>query len=145
MIHTISPAARLWRPLRPAAVPAEPAASYPSATVVDAEGSGFVLAPLSQSLPVGTAARRRSRGLPLHRPHPGLGPRAGHHRPGRRDADPATIAWTAVPTAVVYTGPTFGDFADPLTLSARLTAATTGQPLAGQTVSFTFGAQILTG
>jgi len=50
-----------------------------------------------------------------------------------------------VPTAVVYTGPTFGDFADPLTLSARLTAATTGQPLAGQTVSFTFGAQILTG
>jgi RHS repeat-associated protein len=60
-------------------------------------------------------------------------------------SNPATVVWTAVPTAVVYTGPSFGDYGDPLTLAAQLTAATTGQPLAGQTLSFTFGAQTLTG
>jgi RHS repeat-associated protein len=60
-------------------------------------------------------------------------------------SNPATAVWTAIPTAVTYTGPAFGDFNDPLALSARLTAATTGQPLAGLTLSFTFGTQTLAG
>jgi RHS repeat-associated protein len=60
-------------------------------------------------------------------------------------SNPATVVWTAVPTAVTYTGPTFGDYGDPLTLTARLTQATTGQPLPGQTLSFTLGSQALTG
>jgi RHS repeat-associated protein len=60
-------------------------------------------------------------------------------------SNPATVVWTAVPTAVIYTGPPFGDYGDPLTLSARLIQATTGQPLAGKALSFTFGTQTLTG
>ncbi|MBV8201830.1 MAG: Ig-like domain-containing protein, partial [Acidobacteria bacterium] len=59
-------------------------------------------------------------------------------------SNPATAVWTAIPTAALYTGPTFGDYGDPLTLAARLIQATTGQPLAGQTLSFTFGTQTLT-
>jgi RHS repeat-associated protein len=57
----------------------------------------------------------------------------------------ATVAWTAIPTAVLYIGAAFGDYGDPLTLAARLSAATTGQPLAGQTLTFTLGTQTLTG
>src|SRR5258708_34981647 len=59
-------------------------------------------------------------------------------------SNPAAVIWTAVPTAVTYTGPAFGDFNDPLALSARLTQATTGRAIAGQTLSFTFGGQTLT-
>jgi RHS repeat-associated protein len=58
-------------------------------------------------------------------------------------SNPATVVWTAVPTAVIYTGPSFGEYGDSLTLSARLIRATTGQPLAGQTLSFTLGTQTL--
>jgi RHS repeat-associated protein len=60
-------------------------------------------------------------------------------------SNPATAVWTAVPTVVTYTGPTFADFSDPVTLSARLTAATTGAALAGQALSFTLGSQTVTG
>jgi RHS repeat-associated protein len=147
--------------------------------------SGFVLAPLSQSLPVGTAAGLTATLLGGNQQPVAnqtvtftviSGPDAGTTGQATTNAagvaafsftgltqgsdlvqatsgqaggmlisNPATIAWTAVPTAVAYSGPTFGDFNDPLTLSARLTAATTGQPLAGLTLSFTFGTQTLTG
>jgi RHS repeat-associated protein len=60
-------------------------------------------------------------------------------------SNPATVVWTAVPTAVIYTGPSFGEYGDPLTLSARLIQATTGQPLAGQALTFTLGTQTLAG
>jgi RHS repeat-associated protein len=60
-------------------------------------------------------------------------------------SNPATAVWTASSTAVTYTGPAFAGFNDPATLSARLTLATTGQPLAGQTLGFTIGTQALTG
>jgi len=60
-------------------------------------------------------------------------------------SNPATAVWTAIPTTITYTGPSFADYNDPLTLSARLTAATTGQPLPGQSLVFTFGTQTLTG
>jgi YD repeat-containing protein len=59
-------------------------------------------------------------------------------------SNPATAVWTAIPTLVAYTGPAFGDYGDPLALSARLTAATTGQPLAGQTLTFALGSQTVT-
>jgi hypothetical protein len=60
-------------------------------------------------------------------------------------SNPATVAWTAAATAVAYTGPSFDDYGDALTLSARLTKAATGQALAGQALSFTVGTQTLTG
>jgi RHS repeat-associated protein len=60
-------------------------------------------------------------------------------------SNPATVAWTAAATAVTYTGPSFGDYGDALTLAARLTQAATGQALAGQTLSFTLGTQTLSG
>jgi hypothetical protein len=60
-------------------------------------------------------------------------------------SNPATAVWTAIPTLITYTGPAYGDFNDPLTLSARLTEATTGHPIAGQTLAFTLGSQTVTG
>jgi RHS repeat-associated protein len=57
----------------------------------------------------------------------------------------ASVVWTAIATTVTYTGPAFGDYGDAMTLSARLTAAATGQPLAGQTLAFALGTQTLTG
>jgi RHS repeat-associated protein len=60
-------------------------------------------------------------------------------------SNPATVAWTAVGTLVAYTGPPFGDYGDPLTLSARLIQAATGQALEGQTLTFTLGTQTLPG
>jgi len=47
--------------------------------------------------------------------------------------------WVAVPTILVYTGDVAGEYNDPMTLAARLTDATTGAPLAGQTLTFNFG------
>jgi Bacterial Ig-like domain (group 1) len=156
-----------------------------TATWTASSAAGFVLAPLSQSLPVGTTAGLTATLLGGNQqPLAGRavtftvtsGPDAGTTGQAITDAagvaafhftgetqgsdlvqattgqgggmltsNPATVAWTAVPTAVLYTGPSFGEYGDPLTLSARLTAATTGQPLAGQTLSFTFGTQTLTG
>jgi RHS repeat-associated protein len=156
-----------------------------TATWTASSASGFVLAPLSQSLPVGTAAGLTATLLggsqqPVANQAVTFtvtsGPDAGTtgqattnaagvaafsitgltqgsdlvqattgQGGGMLTSNPATVAWTAVPTAVMYTGPSFGDYGDPLTLSARLTATTTGQPLSGQTLSFTFGTQTLTG
>ncbi len=147
--------------------------------------SGLALAPLSQSLPVGTAAALTATLLggnqqPITNQAGTFtitsGPDAGTtgqattnaagvaafsftgltqgsdlvqatagQGGGMLTSNPATIVWTAVPTAVTYTGQSFGDYGDPLILTARLTAPTTGQPLAGQTLSFTFGTQTLTG
>jgi RHS repeat-associated protein len=156
-----------------------------TATWTASSASGFVLAPLSQSQPVGTAAGLTATLLGGNQqPVAGQavtftvtsGPDAGTtgqattnaagvaafsftggtqgsdlvqattgQGGGMLTSNPATVAWTAVPTAALYTGPSFGNYGDPLTLAARLTAATTGQPLAGQTLSFTFGTQTLTG
>ncbi len=52
--------------------------------------------------------------------------------------------WIAVPTLLTYTGALAGEVNDPMTLSARLTEAVTGSPIAGRTLTFTFGAQTLT-
>jgi RHS repeat-associated protein len=156
-----------------------------TATWTSSSTSGLVLAPLSQSLPVGTAAALTATLLGSNQQPIAnqavtftitSGPDAGTTGQATTNAagvaafsfigltqgsdlmqattgqggglltsNPATIAWTAVPTAVTYTGPSFGEYGDPLILTARLTAATTGQPLAGQTLGFTFGTQTLTG
>ncbi|HEX3126417.1 MAG TPA: carboxypeptidase regulatory-like domain-containing protein [Thermoanaerobaculia bacterium] len=50
-----------------------------------------------------------------------------------------TTTWIAVPTNLSYLGPTVGKCGEPLTLSARLTESTTGQPIAGQTLTFDLG------
>jgi len=47
--------------------------------------------------------------------------------------------WVAVPTLLAYTGDLAGEYNDPMTLAARLTEATTGAPIAGKTLAFTFG------
>jgi RHS repeat-associated protein len=155
-----------------------------TATWTSTSTLGLVLAPLSQTLPVGTAAGLTATlldgsGQPI--PNQTVtftvtsGPDAGtagqattsaagvasfsytglatgsdlvqataNQGGGALVSNPAAVVWTAVPTAVTYTGPAFGDYGDPLALSARLTLATTGQPLAGQTLSFTLGSQTLT-
>src|SRR5258708_29686447 len=64
---------------------------------------------------------------------------------GSLASNPAAVIWTAVPTAVTYTGPGFGDYGDPLALSARLTEAATGRAIAGQTLTFTPGGPTPTG
>ncbi|HZF07956.1 MAG TPA: carboxypeptidase regulatory-like domain-containing protein [Thermoanaerobaculia bacterium] len=56
----------------------------------------------------------------------------------------ATATWIAIPTTLVYLGPAGGETLDPLTLQARLTESATGRPLAGQSVAFNFGGQLLT-
>ncbi|HEX3527742.1 MAG TPA: carboxypeptidase regulatory-like domain-containing protein [Thermoanaerobaculia bacterium] len=53
----------------------------------------------------------------------------------------ATATWIAIPTTLTYLGAPFGEYNDPLRLAARLTDAATGNPLAGQVVSFDFGGQ----
>ena len=156
-----------------------------TATWTSSSTSGLVLAPLSQSLPVGTAASLTATLLGGNQQPVAnqtvtftvtSGPDAGTtgqattnaagvaafsftggtqgsdlvqattgQGGGMLTSNPATVAWTAVPTAVTYTGPSFGEYGDPLNLTARLTRATTGQPLAGQTLGFTFGTQTLTG
>src|SRR5207248_9375929 len=52
--------------------------------------------------------------------------------------------WVAVPTILVYTGDVAGEYNDPMTLSARLTEATTGSPITGKILSFNFGRQTYT-
>src|SRR5205823_10235403 len=49
--------------------------------------------------------------------------------------------WVAVPTLLAYTGELAGEVNDPMTLSARLTEATTGSPITGKILSFNFGGQ----
>jgi RHS repeat-associated protein len=55
-----------------------------------------------------------------------------------------TTTWIAIPAALTYLGPTVGKCGEPLALSARLTESTTGQPIAGQTLTFNLGGQTAT-
>lgn len=55
-----------------------------------------------------------------------------------------TVAFTVlhIPTKITYTGPTTGDYNDPVNLSATLTESITGgSAIAGRTLSFTLGAE----
>ncbi len=53
----------------------------------------------------------------------------------------AASATISAASALVYTGATTGDYNDPATLSATLTSALTGQPIAGASVALGLGAQ----
>jgi RHS repeat-associated protein len=55
-----------------------------------------------------------------------------------------TTTWVAIPTALSYLGPRVGKCGESLALSARLTENATGQPIAGQTVTFNLGGQTAT-
>jgi hypothetical protein len=55
-----------------------------------------------------------------------------------------TVTWTATATTLVYTGAAVGEYSDAMTLSARLTETATGRPVAGQTITFSLGAQTVT-
>jgi len=52
--------------------------------------------------------------------------------------------WITIPTLLTWTGSVAGETNDPVTLGARLTEATTSNPVAGQTLTFNFGEQSLT-
>src|SRR6185369_13165898 len=54
---------------------------------------------------------------------------------------PVTVTWISGATTIAYTGPTSGEYNDPLVLTARLTETATGTPLAGRTLSFALGIQ----
>ncbi len=56
-------------------------------------------------------------------------------------SEPVSATWTAIPTALAVTAPPVGEWNDPVTVSARLTVAATGEPLAGQTLRATLGAE----
>ncbi|HEX4705114.1 MAG TPA: Ig-like domain-containing protein [Pseudonocardiaceae bacterium] len=51
------------------------------------------------------------------------------------------IVWTARQTTLTYSGPTTGDFNDPVTLAARLTDANTSSPIANQQISLQLDSQ----
>ena len=55
-----------------------------------------------------------------------------------------TVTWTATATTLLYTGAAVGEYSDAMTLSARLTEAATGRPVAGQTITFSLGTQTVT-
>ncbi|HKS23575.1 MAG TPA: carboxypeptidase regulatory-like domain-containing protein [Thermoanaerobaculia bacterium] len=58
---------------------------------------------------------------------------------GSLTSNQVVAKWVAVPTILTYTGDIAGETNDAMTLSARLTEATTSAPIAGQTLAFTFG------
>ena len=51
----------------------------------------------------------------------------------------ASVDWIGIPTTLIYTGPTTGEWSDPMTLTALLTQTVSGSPVSGQTVAFTLG------
>ncbi|HEV7570810.1 MAG TPA: carboxypeptidase regulatory-like domain-containing protein [Thermoanaerobaculia bacterium] len=63
---------------------------------------------------------------------------------GSVNSNQVIARWIAIPTALTYTGALAGEVNDPLTLSARLTEASSGNAVAGRTVTFTLGSQTLT-
>ena len=58
---------------------------------------------------------------------------------GSLTSNQVVVKWVAVPTILTYTGDVAGEYNDPMTLAARLTEATTSAPIAGKTLTFTFG------
>jgi IPT/TIG domain len=61
---------------------------------------------------------------------------------GTSDTSPADqFTYFQVPTTTTYTGPTNGDYNDPVTLSARLTSNLDSSGVAGKTLTFTLGAE----
>ena len=62
-----------------------------------------------------------------------------------RSSNPVSVTWQLIPTRVTYTGPASGEHSDPLTLTARLTEATSGLGLGGQALTFVLGDATATG
>jgi hypothetical protein len=63
---------------------------------------------------------------------------------GSVNSNQVIARWIAIPTVLTYTGALAGEVNDPLTLSARLTDGSSGNPVAGRTITFALGAQTLT-
>lgn len=57
----------------------------------------------------------------------------------------ATVQWIGIPTTLIYTGPTTGEWNDPLAFSALLTETLSGNPVPNQTVTFSLGSVTATG
>jgi hypothetical protein len=67
---------------------------------------------------------------------------------GTQDAGETTTAivtWQGHPTTSTYTGPTVGEYHDPLTVSGTLFDSLTATPLAGKTLTIGFGTDTCTG
>jgi RHS repeat-associated protein len=57
----------------------------------------------------------------------------------------ASVQWIGIPTTLNYTGPTTGEWSDPLMLSALLTETTTGLPIPSRAVTFSLGSGTASG
>ncbi|HEV2374756.1 MAG TPA: Ig-like domain repeat protein [Streptosporangiaceae bacterium] len=55
------------------------------------------------------------------------------------------FTYRKIPTTTTYNGPVSGDYNDPVTLSATLTSQLTSQGVAGESISFTLGAESCSG
>lgn len=56
-----------------------------------------------------------------------------------------SVVWLRHPTTATYTGPTVGEYHDPLTVSGTLVDALSSAPIAGQTLTIGFGSDTCTG
>lgn len=56
-------------------------------------------------------------------------------------SEPVSATWTAIPTAVLVTAPPVAEWNDPLTVTARLTVAASGEPITGQTLRVSLGTE----
>jgi hypothetical protein len=61
------------------------------------------------------------------------------------ETTPVTVTWTKHPTLATYTGPTVGEYHDPLTVSGTLQDALTLAPLGGFTLTMGFGTDVCNG
>ncbi len=64
---------------------------------------------------------------------------------GRTDAQTVAVEVTRRPVIVTYSGDTSGQYSDRVSLCATLTDTGTGDPISGQTITFTIGTQSTTG
>ena len=57
----------------------------------------------------------------------------------------ATVTWQGHPTTTTYTGPTVGEYHDPLTVTGTLVDSLTAAPVAGRTLTLGFGTDTCAG
>jgi RHS repeat-associated protein len=120
--------------------------SYTATAFVSTGGSPSAGAPVTFNVVAGPNAGRTQSGATDGTGHAtftytsaAIGTDVIEAKTGSLTSNQIVAKWVAVPTLLVYTGDVAGEYNDPMTLSARLTEATTGAPIAGKTLSFNFG------
>ena len=120
--------------------------SYTATAFVSTGGSPSAGAPVTFNVVAGPNAGRTQSGTTDGTGHATftytsatIGTDVIEARIGSLTSNQVVAKWVAVPTLLVYTGDVAGEYNDPMTLSARITEATTGAAIAGKTLSFNFG------